>query len=143
MKLLAVAISALLGGCAMMEPHPEWEPKDTALEVGFQVLNALDARTTQRIADNAYAVETSALTRAVLEPNPSANETAVYFAVTGLSHYLISRALPPKWRKWFQAGTIGYSATVLERNCDLGLCERQPTVYDRVGDPIICVGDLC
>lgn len=111
----------LLNGCAVLEPHGEWEPRDTALEVGYQIVNAIDARTTQRLADSPYE-ELSTLTRAVLGPKPDPNETAVYFATLGLSHYLIARFLPPKWRKWFQAGTIGYQAILVERNCDLDLC---------------------
>lgn len=121
MKWLVV-LSAFLTGCSVFQPHEEWRPRDTALEVGFQVLNVIDARSTQQIAASPYE-ELTTVTRAVLGPKPDPGETAVYFATIGLSHYLISRALPPKWRKWFQAGTIVYSGVLIERNCgDLDLC---------------------
>jgi hypothetical protein len=116
-----VFLSIFLSGCSTFEPPEEWRLRDTALEVSFQIVNALDARSTQRIAASPYQ-EVAVITRAVLGPKPDAGETAAYFAVSGLTHYLIGRSLPPKWRKWWQAGTLGHSAYVLENNCDIGLC---------------------
>lgn len=121
MKRILLAASVAFCGCSSFN-ESEWNPRDTALEVGFQVLNAYDAHTTQRIGKSATIEESAVLTRAVLGPKPGANETAVYFAVSGLSHYLIGRSLPPKWRKWWQAGTIVYTGSLIDQNCDLGLC---------------------
>ena len=104
--LAILLIAAMLDGCAA---NGDWTRRDTALEVSFQVINYLDARGTANIHSDPRFEEGSAFTRAVLGPQPDPNEAYVYFASMALSHYLISRALPAKWRPWYQGATIAHT----------------------------------
>lgn len=118
-KHLALVVAVVTGGgCA----SDEWRPRDTVSEVGFQVLNALDAYTTRRIRAHPDVEEVEPVTRAILGAKPEPTETVAYFAALGLAHYLISRALPPRWRTAWQTQTIAYTAIIVRRNCELGLC---------------------
>lgn len=138
MKLLLALTTMLTSGCASLG-HSEWGPRDTVLEVGFQVLNALDSYTTQRIRETPSIEEVEPITRAILGAKPEPKETMVYFATLGLTHYLISRALPPRMRRYWQSGTIAYSASMVKRNCELGLCAPKPRIVVRV----FCNGAPC
>ena len=128
-----IIMSVLLSGCAV---NGEWTRQDTILEVSFQVVNAMDAVTTSRIHESPdwhpveingvpyrrRLEESTALTRAVLGPRPSKSDTYMWFATLGLSHWIIARSLPPKWRPWYQGATIGLSSDAVIGNCDNGLC---------------------
>jgi hypothetical protein len=78
------------GYCTYQEPH-EWTRADTRREVGFQVVNALDAIQTSMIRDRADLVEGMPLTRSILGDRPDLGETTLYFASMGVSHYIIAR----------------------------------------------------
>lgn len=119
--LTLAAVALLLQACAVFHAPDDWRARDTVLEASFQAVNVLDAVTTARIKDSPWE-ERSALTRAVIGAKPGANETALYFASVALSHWLIARALPPKWRPWFQAGTTVYVGDAVRTNCRNGLC---------------------
>jgi hypothetical protein len=122
-RRLGLAVIALsMQACAMLQPPDDWSRRDTALEIAYQSINAADAVTTARIQNHPGLVEVNPIPRALLGPNPGTSETAVYFATVGLSHWLISRALPKKWRTWFQAGTVAYSGDAVRTNCKNGLC---------------------
>lgn len=126
-----IVLSVLLSGCAV---NGEWTRQDTVLEVSYQVVNAMDAMSTANIAESPdwqpvpgthyrrRLEEGTPLTRAVLGPRPSKSDTYMWFATMGLSHWLIARSLPPKWRPWFQGGTTLISAGAVAGNCDAGLC---------------------
>lgn len=116
---LSVTVAALLLSACASAP---WSPRDVALEASFQAVNAIDGITTARIAGDPSLEERVPFTRRVLGPNPSSSDAALYFATAGASHWLISRALPPKWRPWFQAPTVGASAAAVSDNCRNGLC---------------------
>ena len=130
-RLIVVTAALLLSGCAV---NGDWSSHDTALEISYQVVNAMDAVSTARIADTPdwtpidgtryirRIEEAVPLTRAILGPRPSKSDTYIYFATMGVSHWLIARSLPPKWRPWFQGGTTLLSAKAVIGNCDNGLC---------------------
>ncbi len=119
MKLIAtLAVTALLAGCA----GAPLSKRDTALEIAFQTLNAADARTTARIEDHPHLVEGSALTRSVIGERPSSADSFKYFAVVGVSHWLIMRALPERWRPWFGGISIAHTADGVRKNCGNDLC---------------------
>ena len=132
MKRLITASSALLlSGCAV---NGDWTSRDTALEISYQVVNAMDAVSTARISatpdwtpvNNSNYVwrieEGVPVTRAILGPRPSKQDAYLYFATMGVSHWLIARSLPPKWRPWFQGSTTLLAADAVIGNCDNGLC---------------------
>ncbi len=108
-----------LSGCA----STQWTTTDSRLEWAFQVVNIADAYTTAQIQYDPTVEERAFPTKQLIGINPSGKEVAVLFATYSISHYLIARALPPKWRRYYQVGTIGASTAVVINNCQLGLCD--------------------
>ncbi len=92
------------------------------MEWAFQAVNVADAYTTMQIRHDPAVEEIAWPTRQLIGANPAEDEVALLFLTYGISHYLIARALPPKWRRYYQVGTIGYSAALVINNCQLGLC---------------------
>ena len=103
-----------MAGCA------SWTTTDTKYEVAFQLMNVADAYTTSRIIDEPYIRESSGLTRSILGEQPE--DVAFLFITYGVSHYMIARVLPEKWRRFYQVSTIGYSTYLVVENCNNGLC---------------------
>lgn len=132
--ILLVLYLLLACGCTSIAPRDDWQTDHTVAEVAFQLSNAVDALQTARIRDRDDLREGAPLTRAVLGPKPEARETALYFASVGVSHYLISRILPPKWRPWWQGGTLVYSGATVLNNCTQHglLCGGQDARADRM-----------
>lgn len=128
-----ILIALLSSGCAV---NGEWTRQDTALEIAWQVVNAADAYSTANIRNTPdwrqaeghpegvliRLEEHTPLTRSIIGARPEPSDTYQYFITTAISHWLISRSLPKKWRPWFQGGTTLISAEALKRNCDHGLC---------------------
>jgi len=120
------ALAACLGmtACTSIGSRvDEWSAVDTRRELAFQLINAIDAVQTSEIRHRAEVVEVGPVARAVMGPEPSASDVGLYFGTMAASHFLISRALPPGWRKYWQAGTIASHGYTVVRNCtkfDLG-----------------------
>ena len=128
-----IVLALALSGCAA---NGGWTKRDTALEITWQVVNAMDAYSTANIHESPdwhpvtingvnylkRVEEHTPLTRSVLGPRPDPGETYMWFLTMGLSHWAISRALPPKWRPWFQGTTTAISADAVIGNCDRELC---------------------
>ena len=115
--LLAVIVAATLSGCA----GQDWSRRDTAMELSFQVMNAIDGYQTARIKHHPGLREADSITVRILGDQPDAKTTTLYFATRGISHYLIARALPAKWRPWFQSPTMLQSTWYVIHNCRNGL----------------------
>ena len=111
-----VILCFLFGGCA------SWTPTDTKYEIAFQFMNAADAYTTARIRHTENVEEGSSVTRHFLGRQPEETEVALLFITYGISHYMIAKALPRKWRRFYQVSTIGRSTYMVVNNCNLGLC---------------------
>ena len=107
----------LLDACALAPPADDWTRFNTIAELSFQTVNAIDAFQTARIRGRHDLREGEPITRAIIGEKPSPGEVATYFGAMAVSHYLISRALPPKWRPWFQVVTVGYEGRTVWRNC--------------------------
>ena len=104
MKRLALAASvvALMSGCA----SDDWTRSDTAAELTWQALNVIDGYQTARFYKDPLAREGNPLSRLIISERPSEAEAWQLAAGYAISHYLISRSLPPKWRRWWQGGTL-------------------------------------
>ncbi len=111
-------LSILISGCA----SDPWTKTDTIFELVYVASIAADAYTTTEIQHHPDIKERQPVTRFILGDNPSTSETWQYFAVLGLSHYLIARSLPASWRRWWQVGGTSYHGYMVYRNCDTGLC---------------------
>lgn len=128
-RIITIICALLLSGCAV---NGEWSKRDTALEIGFQVVNAMDAYSTSNIQHVApidmgngttlHRVEGNPFTRAFIGDKPNDRDTLMYFTTVAISHYFIARALPPKWRPWYQGGTTALHLHAVVGNCRHGLC---------------------
>ncbi len=117
--MLFILIAFLfLSGCSST-----WTSADTRYEIIYQVVNAADAYTTMQIRRSPDVTEGAWLTRQLIGANPAKQDVALLFATYGISHYLIAKSLPAKWRRYYQAGTVGYSSALVINNCQLGLCK--------------------
>ncbi len=105
-----------LGGCA------SWTTTDTKYEIVFQLVNVADAYTTSKIRHTDGVEEKNPLTRSIIGREPKGTDVALLFTTYGISHYIISRALPGKWRRFYQVGSIGYGTYLVMNNCRYGLC---------------------
>ena len=114
---LLLIIACVFSGCAT-----DWTQQDIRYELAFQVINAADAYTTSRIRHTPGVYESNRITAAIIGEQPSSTDTALLFITYGLSHYMISTALPEKWCRAYQVSTIAYSAYLTINNCNIGLC---------------------
>lgn len=112
-----VLASFHLTGCGALAPRDDWSTDNTVAEVSWQLVNVVDAVQTTQIRERADLIEGENLTRHVLGREPKPADAAMYFATMGISHYLISRALPARWRPWFQGATLVYSGSIVLTNC--------------------------
>lgn len=115
-KLLVLLAVLPLTGCATLD-RDDWSQADTRREIAFQLINAADAWQTSEIQDRPYVKEGGVVAREILGPEPETGDTVLYFATIGVSHYLVSRLLPAKWRPWWQRGTALYGGFVVYENC--------------------------
>lgn len=113
-----LAALAVLTGCAHSD---EWRTQDTVLQSIYTGLVIVDAVQTADIQYRDDLVESGPLASRVLGDNPSSSDTYQYMATLAISHYLISRALPAKWRPYWQGfGIIDHGSAVIS-NCAHGL----------------------
>ena len=95
-----------------------WSESDTAREVTWQVVNAIDLGQTLDIARNC---DTYYEMNPIIGECPDKNLTVKYFIAAAVSHYGISLALPGHFRKKWQIGTIVISGMFVLNNHRLGL----------------------
>lgn len=95
----------------------DWTKEDTLREVAYGVVHVIDWSQTAGVAG-----EEGEFT----DKNPvisglSKGEVNTYFAATLAGHYLISRALPPKYRKPWQYITFTLQSTAVMYNFSMGI----------------------
>lgn len=122
MKRFILIGSLLLSGCTALTKQPELERGELITEAVWQAINVADAITTARIHKTPGVREVNPVTSRVLGEQPDPDEVAVYFATVGLSHFLILKMLPPKWRKFYQGSTLAMGLATVDNNCQLDLC---------------------
>lgn len=113
-----IVIFSLLTGCAHSDG---WSRSDTLMQIGVTTAMAADGYTTAQIHKMPGIEEGGPMARSVLGPNPSSTDTAMYFTSLAISHWLISRALPKKWRIGWQSAFIVTHGSAYANNRDLGL----------------------
>ena len=111
-------LTVFFSGCSST-----WTTTDTKYEIAFQAVNLADAYTTSRIRHTDGVAEADPITRSLIGSQPDGRDTALLFMTYGVSHYVIARALPERWRRFYQVSTTVYSAALVIENCDLGLCK--------------------
>jgi len=94
-----------------------WSEADTKRELAYLTLHTIDWSQTLDIAESDEFFERNQ----VLGSHPDRGEVHRYFVLTGLTHYGISRALPPNYRKWWQRITIATRAGYVAHNISIGV----------------------
>ena len=117
-KFAIVIILALLSGCAHQD---EWTTRDTWLQIGVTATLAADAYTTSKIQYDPWIEEVGPIAKHVLGRQPSTSDTYMYFGTLAISNYFITRALPAKWRPYWQGYEIAVHGSVAIKNCKLDL----------------------
>jgi hypothetical protein len=118
--MIRLALTLLvLSGCAHNDP---WTTRDTWMQVGLTTALAADAYTTAKIQYDPNLREVGPLASHVLGPQPSTSDTWQYFTTLAVSHYFIVRALPRRWRPYWQGAYIVNHAYWVRNNCSLELC---------------------
>ena len=117
MSKLALIIAMLaLCGCSIDMTRADW-----TREAAWQGLNAYDAVQTANIKATPGIEEGNPLTRHLLGAQPEPDEVYKLFVTYGIAHGLISAALPPNWRKYWQYVSITASGVTIYNNDRMGL----------------------
>ena len=118
-QLLFLCVIFFLAGCASSD---SWTSRDTALQLVVTAAIVGDAITTERIqyVDGVY--ENGPIAKAFLGSQPSTKDTVIYFGSASVFSYLIARALPAKWRPYWQGWEIAAHGIAVQRDCNNGLC---------------------
>ena len=92
------------------------------MQIGITTLMVADAISTEKIQYDPDIIEGNALTHVFLGDNPGTSETYLYFGTLIVSSYLISAALPVRWRPYYQSLQMLDNGFAIINNCDAGLC---------------------
>lgn len=111
--ITAVALLVLSGVA-----HSEWTKQDSAWQLAYTALHVADWAQTRNIARNPDEFHE---TNPILGRHPSVSEVDDYFLVTGVAHALVSAALPPKYRRKWQAAGIVVEAGAVAHNYSIGI----------------------
>ncbi len=114
-----ILISFLVGGCAHQD---DWTRRDTVMQLGVTVVLVADAVTTSRMQYDPNVFEAGPIASKVLGLQPDTSDTYLYFGSLIVANYLISRALPAKWRRYWRGWEAGVHGYAVINNCNNGLC---------------------
>lgn len=103
MRGLLISV-VLLGGCAMGRG---WDRANTAMEAAFLGELTVDAIQTRTIVADCQEYNP------IVGPCNNRMPYQAYVPVLGLLHVVAAVALPPRYRDWFQAATIGIEGHVV------------------------------
>jgi len=116
--IIGCMILALLG-CAHQD---EWTRRDTVRQIGVTTVMLADAITTTRIQYTPDVYEGGPMARLFVGTQPSSSDTYQYFFSVMVTSYFISRALPARWRPYWQTWEMGVHVYAVRNNCQNGLC---------------------
>jgi hypothetical protein len=136
MKTITTLAAALLSGCAAFTPPDNWSRRDTVLQSTAAALATLDAVTTMNLSRVPGMVEKGPVASRIIGPTPSNAEIAGYFAATVAANYLIARALPPRWRPYWQGSVIAMHLGPAAHNCELGACLTSHSPPPAIASPV-------
>ena len=97
-----------------------WSKKDTYWEAAYLTTHLADWGQTLDISSQCSSGAYYE-TNPVMGKCPSAQTVNAYFVATALLHYGAAHMLPPKYRRMFQAGTIGMELSYIANNASIGL----------------------
>lgn len=114
---LVILAVAVLSGCA----SDDWTRGDTVAELTWQAMNVVDAKQTANIHRTPNVHEANWLSQSLVGRQPSSSDAYQLAATYAVSHFAISRMLPPRWRKYWHIGMLVPKAVVIHNNAQLGL----------------------
>ncbi|MDH5256795.1 MAG: hypothetical protein OEX07_02265 [Gammaproteobacteria bacterium] len=97
-----------------------WSKKDTYWETAYLVTHVADWGQTLDISSQCQS-GTYYETNPIMGKCPSAQSVNAYFIGTALLHYGVAHMLPRKYRRMFQAGTMGMELSYITNNASIGL----------------------
>lgn len=120
MRRMFILVMALtLVGCASTD---EWRSKDTKRQLLVTTAILFDGWSSRNIGLETGTVENGYVAKSVLGAHPSSTEFTIYFTTLAIGYYFISRALPHKWRPYYQLVTFAEHTYAAAGNCRIGLC---------------------
>ena len=118
--VLTLIVVVVVTGCASTD---EWRTVDTQRQIAVTVAIAADAWSSRNIRSEPDYREVGLVASRVIGSQPSAGEFIVYFTAVAVVDYYISRALPEKWRPYFQVFAFMSHARAAHHNCfDSDIC---------------------
>ncbi len=112
-----ISLLCLFGLCSQANA---WSTKDTLWEGAYLAAHVADWGQTRDIASSC-ASGAYYETNPVMGKCPSINLVNTYFAATALLHIGVAHVLPQKYRRMFQAGTLGMEVNYVANNARIGL----------------------
>lgn len=107
-----------LFGCAHQD---EWTTRDTVFQIVAASVVAADGYTSSKIHKTDKVYESGLIARKLIGSQPSTSDAWIYSGTIIISSYFISRALPAKWRPYFQTFQIVEHGIAVVGNCQLDL----------------------
>jgi hypothetical protein len=96
----------------------DWTRQQVALELSYQVLHFVDWQQTRYIARHPDEYREI---NPILGDHPDTEWVDAYFLATGIGHFLVSHALPDRYREYWQYVTVGIVGAVVGWNYSIGI----------------------
>jgi len=119
-KKITIKLLILLGFMVVSSAANAWSKKDTYWETAYLVTHIADWGQTRDIASQCESGRYYE-TNPIMGKCPSSQTVNAYFIGTALMHYGVAHMLPRKYRRMFQAGTIGMELSYITNNASIGL----------------------
>jgi len=107
--ILLIILVVLLSGCSYGQ---KMDKQDLIFEGAYQACHWIDWHQTRNLNYDGGYYELNP----ILGKYPTNSEVDRYFIITGAGHALITRLLPPKYRKYWLSLTITIEGFVVIRN---------------------------
>ena len=118
-KICLLIILLVASGCAHQD---EWTSLDTKFQIAVTVAIAADGYTSSKIQYTPGMREEGLVAKQFLGRQPSTADVWMYTGTLMISSYFISRALPSKWRPFWQGFQTADHGLAAISNCqrDIG-----------------------
>ena len=119
-KKLSVKFLVLLVLILACSSANAWSKKDTYWEAAYLATHVADWGQTLDISSQCQSGAYYE-TNVIMGKCPSGQTVNAYFLGTALLHYGVAHMLPRKYRRMFQAGTMGMELSYITNNASIGL----------------------
>ncbi|MDH5301850.1 MAG: hypothetical protein OEW58_10865 [Gammaproteobacteria bacterium] len=105
----------------LSSPANAWTQEDSMWQSAYLAAHVADWGQTRDIAAQCRTSGAYQESNIVLGSCPSIQMVNAYFVATALLHTGVAHALPSKYRRMFQVGTLGLQLNVVNSNTEIGL----------------------